>query len=137
VQAKDSTIKPLDAQKKLVEELNVEWKHLWSNRFNDKQRAEGISITNYTALRVEKGTVIHATKDFKALNFKEILEEHMVENPERFISPDVDVGGWHKFIKTKITSGKSTGKNRVESFVPVKPKGGQPKKGGRGWLHTA
>ena len=72
---------------------------MWSERFDDKVRAEGVSVSNYTCLRVEQGTIIHATKDFKALNFKEILKEHLVENPDRYIEPSNSIGGWNKFIK--------------------------------------
>ena len=90
-----------EAQKKLVEELKGEWKLMWSERFNDKVKAEGVSVANYSSLSVEQGTVIHATRDFKALNFKEILEQHKVEQPERFIQPNPEVGGWNKFIKQK------------------------------------
>jgi len=134
-QAKDSNINPQEAQKKLVEELKAEWKLMWSDRFNDKIKAEGVSITDYTALRVERGTIIHATKDFKALNFKEILQQHIIENPERFIQPNANEGGWHKFVKTEITCPKPKSK-RVSSYIPVKPAVQQSKKGGRGWLHS-
>lgn len=127
------------AQKKLVEELKTQWKRLWSERFEDKVRAEGVSIDEYIALSVEQGTVIHATKDFKALNFKEILQKHLVENPDRYLAPDVNVGGWKKFIKTEINS---SNQNR-NSCIPIsgdkkvrKNTCQQTKKGGRGWLHT-
>ena len=123
------------AQKKLVEELKVEWKQLWSDRLDDKVRAEGVSTANYESLRVERGTVIHATRDFKALNFKDILEEHLVENPDRFVQPDRQVGGWNKFVKTEITNQPKKNKRATE-HAPKKPEGKQPKKGGRGWLHA-
>jgi hypothetical protein len=123
------------AQKKLVEELKVQWKQLWSDRLDDKVRAEGVSTANYESLRIERGTIIHATRDFKALNFKEILEEHLVENPDRFIQPDRQVGGWNKFVKTEITNQPKKTKRATE-HVPKKPEGKQPKKGGRGWLHA-
>lgn len=124
----------VDAQKKLVEELKSEWKLLWSERFDDKVKAEDISVSNYVSLHVEQGTVIHATRDFKALNFREILEEHLVENPDRFIQPNPNVGGWNKFIKSRITNSNSR-KKRASSYVPEKREVQQPKKGGRGWLH--
>jgi hypothetical protein len=123
------------AQKKLVEELKVEWKLLWGERFNDNVRAEAVSVNNYTSLRVERGTIIHATRDYKALNFKQILEQHMVENPERFIQPDNNSGGWSKFVKTQINAPKAQ-KKRSMPDVPKKNVTQQPKKGGRGWLHT-
>jgi hypothetical protein len=54
-----------------------------NERFNDKVKAEGVSVTNL--LSVEQGTVIHATRDFEALNFKEILEQHKVGQLKHFI----------------------------------------------------
>ena len=90
-------------QKELVNQLKEQWKLLWSERFNDKVKAEDVSLNEYATLRVEQGTVIHATRDFKVLNFKEILEQNLVADPERFVQPDVTVGGWGKFVKTEIT----------------------------------
>ena len=126
----------LKAQKELVEKLKVQWKLLWDERFNDKVRAEGVSVTDYIPLYVERGTIIHATRDFKALNFKEILEHHMIENPDRFVQPNVDTGGWNKFVKTKITCREPKRNKRTLTYAPEKRIGQQPKKGGRGWLHT-
>jgi hypothetical protein len=127
------------AQKKLVEELKVQWKLLWSERFDDKERAEGISVGDYSLLRVERGTIIHATRDFKALSFKEILEQHMVENPDRFVQPETNVGGWTRFIKKEITNQSPQKSKRLASYIAEKPDARVPqqlKKRGRGWLHT-
>jgi hypothetical protein len=129
----------IEAQKKLIEDLKTQWKLLWSERFHDRVRAEGVSVNDYAILDVEKGTIIHATKDFKILNLKQILEKHMVENPERYVQPDVHVGGWNKFIKTEI-NGKAKKDSRAAAYVADKchPKKGssqQPKK--RGWLHVS
>jgi hypothetical protein len=130
-----------EAQKQLILELKAQWKLLWSERFDDRVRAEGVSVNDYAILDVEKGTIIHATKDFKILNLKQILEKHKVENPERYVQPDVNVGGWNKFIKTEI-NGKVAKGSRAEAYVAEKKKtqskkvdGQQSKK--RGWLHTA
>jgi hypothetical protein len=71
-------------QKEVVEELKVQWKTLWQERFDDKLRAEDAATDDYSRLFVDKGTVIHATRDFKALNFKEILEQHKIANAEQF-----------------------------------------------------
>jgi hypothetical protein len=123
-------------QKTLVEELKVQWKKLWQERFDDKVNAEGIAITDYSKLYVEQGTIIHATRDYKALNFKEILEQHKVENSDRYIQPSPHVGGWNKFIKTAIISQKPNRHKRASSYRQEKQTvQQQPKKGGRGWLH--
>jgi hypothetical protein len=120
-------------QKKLVDNLKDEWKQLWSERLDDKVRAEGIALKDYTQLFVEKGTVIHATRDYKTLNFKEILEKHQVENAERYIPPNPHVGGWAKFVKTNITPQKQH-KREVDHHIAEKV-AQQSKKNGRGWLH--
>lgn len=139
-QAKDSGPQTADerteAQKKMVEELRVQWKQLWSDRLNDKVRAEDVSSSTYDSLRVERGTIIHASRDYKPLNFKEILEEHKIENPQNFIAPNVNVGGWTKFVKTEITP-QNPQKRRQREYVAEKKVCQQPKKGGRGWLHKA
>jgi hypothetical protein len=122
-------------QNEAVEALRVQWKKLWQERVDDKVLAEGIAITDYSSLFVQQGTVIHATRDFKALNFKEILEQHEVENPDRYIQPDQQVGGWKKFIKTQITSQKPRRNTRAQAYVPEKKAAQQSKKGGRGWVH--
>ena len=122
-------------EKEMIEELKTEWKKLWQERFDDRLRAEGIAVTDYSSLFVDRGTIIHATRDFKALNFKEILERHQVENAERFVQPNPQVGGWNKFIKTEITSQKPQKNKRAASYCPEKKEVQQPKKGGRGWLH--
>ncbi len=123
-------------QKELVEELKVEWKKLWRERLDDKVRAEGVAITDYSSLFVDKGTIIHATRDYKALNFKEILEQHEVMDAERYIPPDRFVGGWTKFVKNNIVTTQQLPKKRAESYSEDKKVKRQPKKGGRGWLHV-
>ena len=134
----DQTIESrVEAQKKLVEELKVQWKQLWSERLNDKVRAEDISNSNYDCLRIERGTIIHASRDYKPLNFKDILEQHKVDNPENFVQPDVNMGGWTKFVKTQITPQKLQKSRRQSEYIPEKKVSQQPKKGGRGWLHKA
>ena len=123
-------------QKEMVEELKVEWKRLWQERLDDKVRAEGIAAGEYAELFVDKGTIIHATRDYKALSFKEILEQNQVVNAERFIPPSPQVGGWGKFLKQNVTSNKPRRRSRAEIYdEPLKEKQ-QPKKGGRGWLHV-
>lgn len=123
-----------NAQKKLADDIKTEWKQMWNERFDDKPKAEGVSMANYPLVGVDKGTVIHATRDFKALNLKDILKQNQIENPERHIAADPNVGGWNKFVKTKITPASKTN----QSNQPTKTKQtnkNQPKKNGRGWLH--
>ena len=126
----------IKAQKELVETLKIQWKLLWNERFNDKVRAEGISEKNYEILNIERGTVITATRDFKVLNFKDILEEHLIEQPDRFIQPNANVGGWNQFVKTKINTHVSQRSNQPLREAPNKLTTLQSKKSRRGWLHA-
>ena len=43
-----------------------------------------MATADYCDLSIEKGTVIHATRAYKALTFKEILEQHQILNPDRY-----------------------------------------------------
>jgi len=122
-------------QKEMVEEIKIQWRTLWQQRIDDKVRAEGIASNDYSKLFVEKGTVIRATRNFKALCFKEILEQNQVENTERYVFPSPHVGGWNKFIKTSITFNKPQRHRRALLYVEPEKVKQQPKKGGRGWLH--
>jgi hypothetical protein len=124
------------SQEELIAELKTYWKRLWQERMDDKVRAEGIATDDYYKLFVEKGTIIHATRDYKALNFREILEQHQIANAEKFIPPPPQVGGWTKFIKTNVTRQKPRKIARASLYCEDKKEKQQPKKGGRGWLHT-
>jgi len=120
----------------MVEELRVQWKRLWNERVDDRLRAEGMATADYCDLFVEKGTVIHATRNYKALNFREILEQHQVTNIDRFLLPDPHIGGWTKFIKMNVTNRGLRKRQLAELYYDEKKSGKQqPKKGGRGWLH--
>jgi hypothetical protein len=127
--------KPKVDREQLVGELVVQWRTLWRDRIDDKVRAEGIANMDYSLLFVERGTVIIAPRDYKPLDFYEILEQHRVHNADNMVPPNPSVGGWGKFVKSVL---------RKQSFIrrerPAPPelngkKGQQQKKGGRGWLH--
>jgi hypothetical protein len=122
-----------EAQKKVVEGLKVQWKLMWSERFNDKAKAEGVSVHDYVELTVERGTILHASRDFKPMNFQEILRANKIEKPDRH-APDAAEGGWNKFIQTNVRSRRDV---KSEVCVSVrKSNSQQSKKGGRGWLHS-
>ena len=126
------------ASKELVEELKKEWRSLWRERIDDKVRAEGIADKDYGMLFVERGTVIFATRKFKMLSFREILQLHGVIDVDRVVGPHPSVGGWGKFIRTMIAPQRSSRLGRIKRtrryFEGEKQKQ-QLKKGGRGWLH--
>lgn len=119
-----------------IEKLKEQWKKLWRERIDDKLRAEGIANEDYPMLFVDKGTVIIATRDFKILSFKEILELNGVINAEKFIAPSPSVGGWGKFIRTFIVrKGSSRRAESARRYLESEKHRQQLKKGGRGWLH--
>lgn len=124
------------AHKEFVEELKKEWKTLWRERIDDKVRAEAIANRDYSALFVERGTVIFATKKFKLLSLREIMQMHGILDAERFVPPNPSVGGWGKFIRTVIANQRlSKRKKRAQQYVEGEKEKQQLKKGGRGWLH--
>ena len=122
-------------QKQAVEEIKTQWRSLWHDRVDDKVRAEGVASGDYSKLFVEKGTIIHATRKFKALSFKEILEQNQVLNAGRFVPASPHVGGWSKFIKTSIYVNLPQSRRRAALYVEPEKVRQQPRKGGRGWLH--
>jgi hypothetical protein len=124
------------SQKEMVDVLRIQWKRLWQERAEDKVRAEGIAAADYCDLFLERGTIIHATRDFKSPNFREILKQHQIANADRFIPPSPHIGGWTKFVRMNITNQRFKLKRRVEYYADErKREKQQAKKGGRGWLH--
>jgi hypothetical protein len=121
--------------KEFVDDLRTDWKHLWRNRVDDKVRAEGIAKQDYSKLFVEQGTVIMATRDFKPLDFFDIVHNYLGFDAEKAVPQNATIGGWGKFIRTNIKKNKT----RASRYIPPKQtpkKGQQQKKGGRGWLHA-
>jgi hypothetical protein len=119
----------------LVKEVKTQWQGLWHERIDDKVRAEGIANKDYSMLFVDKGTVVFATRDFRLPNLKEILQQHSLSDVDRMIQPSPMVGGWGKFVRTKITNGSAPRISRAALYQPMKKACQQLKKGGRGWLH--
>jgi hypothetical protein len=118
--------------------LKEEWRLLWMERFDDRVRAEGVAVRDYTLLFMDRGSIIFATRDAKAPSFSEILEFWASQG---FVySPDPAVGGWGKFIRTELCAHASkAAHSRAKMFYDGKSKRvcekQQLKKGGRGWLH--
>jgi hypothetical protein len=119
----------------MVEQLKIYWKKLWQERLDDKVRAEGVATAEYVELFVDKGTIIHATRDYKAPSFREILVQHQIVNADRFVSPSPQVGGWTKFVRVNIASRRQRRSKRALLYCEDKKEQQQLKKGGRGWLH--
>lgn len=83
----------LEQQRKTVEELKAMWRALWIERIDDHVRAEGIANKDYSNLFVEKGTVILATRNFRLLSFREVLEQNGIVDAGRFVPANPRVGG--------------------------------------------
>ncbi len=122
--------------KEFVDDLRTEWKHLWQNHLDDKVRAEGIAKQDYSKLFVEQGTVIMATRDFKPLEFFDIVHDYLSFDAEKAVPQNATIGGWGKFIRTDIRKQKKMTKRTYSPPKPTRKKGQQQKKGGRGWLHA-
>jgi hypothetical protein len=114
-----------------VAEVRGEWRCMWKERIDDPVRAEGIAGRDYDKLFVERGTVVLATRNFKLLTLKGILEQHKIENAERFAPTSPYGTGMRRF-------GRAYAYKRLNASEPKKAavdKQRQLKKGGRGWLH--
>jgi len=122
-------------KKQFMEEFKDEWKSMWRNRLDDKVRAEGIADKDYSLLSVDRGTVIIATRKFKLLDFKELLQRHDLSSIGQIMPPNPSVGGWGKFIRTTLAAQSLKRKRRLAPQELNRDKHQQLKKGGRGWLH--
>ncbi len=120
--------------KKKVDNLKIEWNRLWRERRDDKVRAEGIAVNDYNQLFIDQGTIIRATRDFKSLSFKEILEQNGIADADRYIPPDPCVGGWTKFIKDNLNKRELIPKAHKNKNSKTTKQ--QSKQGGKGWLHA-
>jgi hypothetical protein len=122
------------ARDDFMRRLKEEWRLLWMERFDDRVRAEGVSVRDYPLLLMDRGFIIFASRDAKSPSFSEIVEFWASQG--LVYAPDPTVGGWGKFVKNfivrtsdkrrKVDSYKSSDKSRKKQ---------QLKKGGRGWLH--
>jgi hypothetical protein len=114
--------------------LKEQWGLLWTERFDDRVRAEGVSVRDYPLLFMGRGHVIFATRDAKAPSFSQIMEVYASQG--LVYSPDPDVGGWGKFVRTELSK---VAHSRARLFVngqsECKKEKQHLKKGGRGWLH--
>ena len=123
--------------KAFVDELRVQWKRLWRDRIDDRVRAEGIAREDYSRLFVDRGTVIVATRDFKPLDFVEVLERHKPSEVANAVPPRPVVGGWGRFIRDFVSKERRfTKRGRPVPSEPKPKEDQQRKKGGRGWLHV-
>jgi len=119
-------------------ELKRRWKEMWRDRIDDKVRAEGIADRDYPMLFVDRGTVVIATRDFRPLDFAEIVRMHVSSffGAEAVVRPSPSVGGWAKFVREFVQNQKASSRRvRPAPSRLVRDESQPKKKGGRGWLH--
>jgi len=119
----------------LRQDLKTDWVELWRMKYDDEVRAEGVSPKEYERLFVDLGEIIYATKDFKPLSFRDILEKHLGSDVAAKAYPDPAVGGWRKFVKEHLRRHKRV-KRRERPRVKVDLDQHQ-RKSGAGWLNRA
>jgi hypothetical protein len=116
--------------------LKDEWRDLWDQKIDDKWLAESLARREYALLFVGEGDVVSASRKARSPDFREILETHERLLGERLRPIDPNVGNWGKFIREEIM-GPRMRKRPVRRMDKVElARNGQPKKGGRGWLHV-
>jgi len=118
--------------KELRQWLKIEWADLWKSKQDDEIRAEGFSIKDYSLLFVDRGEIVHATRDYKPLSFREILEKHVGSEDASRVDLDPRVGGWRKFARQNFPV---KGEEKVKRKGPgIKHDLSQhQRKGGRGF----
>jgi hypothetical protein len=121
-------------EKAFAEELKRQWRLLWRERIDDRNRAEGIADKDFSMLFVERGTIIMATRDFKPLDFKQILQQHKMAHATDMVLSNSTIGGWGRFAREVF--GKNRKVRRQQPMAIAKSLNGALKKGGRGWLHA-
>jgi len=120
-------------RKEFIEELKRQWKLMWIERIDDRLKAEGIADKDFSLLFVDRGTIIMATRDFKPLDFVQVLDEHKLTRDGSELAPNSTIGGWSKFARETCLRRTST---RKQTYTQPKCVCSALKKGGRGWLHA-
>ena len=113
--------------------LKIEWADLWKMKFDDEIVAEGISVRDYSLLDVDRGEIIHASRDYKPLKFRDILEKNLGGAATERVDIDPNIGGWTRFARENLP-------RREKKTVREPPKipfdlSQQQRKGGSGWLN--
>jgi hypothetical protein len=115
--------------------LKIEWADLWKSKFDDEIIAEGISLKDYSLLDVDKGEIIHASRDYKPLKFRDILEKNLGGEAAERVDVDPHVGGWRRFAREELPRrGNKTVRRAPKILFDLSQ---QQRKGGFGWLNQA
>jgi hypothetical protein len=128
----------MQAWDELFKQLKSEWRAMWLERFDDRIAAEGVAVQDYSLLSLGRGTVVVATRSYKAPDFREILEEQRkvlgVARVSGYEHPSV--GDWGKYVRSNFGGQSLPRRRRVAEFVIAgSGKSLQKKKGGRCWVH--
>ncbi len=115
--------------------LKIEWADLWKSKFDDEIIAEGISLRDYSLLDVDKGEIIHASRDYKPLKFRDILEKNLGGEAAERVDVDPHVGGWRRFAREELPGRENKAVRRAPK-IPF-DLSQQQRKGGSGWLNQA
>ena len=116
--------------------LKADWARLWMTKGEDEVRAEGFSLKDFEKLFVDKGEIIHATRDFKPISFREIFEKHVGSEAAGRVDVDPKAGGWGKFVRENFPSKPARPAKRERPGVKA-DLSQQQRKDGRGWLNKA
>jgi hypothetical protein len=114
--------------------IKAEWNLMWTERYDDRIRAEAVAVNDYSLLFVDRGCVVFASRNAKTPVFREIVEAWATRG---FVySPESEDGGWRKWSQAEL---RKVVHRRARTYVDdeckSKKDGQHLKKGGRGWLH--
>ena len=117
------------------QKVREEWSSMWRERFDDRERAEGIATKDYELLLMERGLIVFASREARLPNLSEIMDYWASEG--KIYAPSPSEGGWGRFIQTHV---HRDGHSRARTFrgeaAEEKKVRSQLKKSGRGWLHV-
>ena len=125
---------------RVLRDLKDSWRTMRCERFDDSVAAEGVATKDYSTLFLARGTVVVATRKFKAPDFHEILDRHRklmgIQRTDGYVDPSV--GGWGKFIRNHYKPSSFGSTKTVKTIETCRERNvQQKKKGGRGWVHSS
>ena len=101
------------AAEQLRQNIRMEWESLWNQCFEDKNSAEYVARRDYELLFIERGSVIKATRNYKAPDLREIMERTEKICDSSLIHPNPKSGGWRKFSKDVLNKQRRWTKNKI------------------------
>jgi len=120
------------------QEIRREWKELWNQKLEDKLIAEDVARKNYNLLFVDAGTVIRASRNYKPLDFEDIIERNEKIIGVNLKIPTPEEGGFRKFAKNVLSYQPRLNQKpkKQQELLDINMRNGPLKKGGRGWVHS-